>query len=238
MSKSIFIATPMYGGNCSGIFAESLALAFKGLIDLGYDVKYCPLYNESLITRARNILSEVFIREKADYMLFIDADQSFDYNDVHKMILEDKNILGAVVPMKQINWKMVKEAAQIGLSNIEQYSGAFNFNNKKDDILPDFSKPFEVEHIGTGMMLIKREVFVKLESSFLKYKHNSGELYDIKHNDSITEFFTTSIDEEGYLLSEDFHFCKTANENGYKIHAVAYPKVAHAGTYFFKGSLK
>jgi hypothetical protein len=238
MSKTIFIATPMYGGMCSGIFAESLSKAIKGLLDLGYNVKYCPLYNESLITRARNILAEVFMREEADYMLFIDADQSFDYNDVHKMILEDKDILGAVVPMKQINWKVVKEAAKMGISNIEQYSGVFNFNIKEDNTLPDFSKPFEVEHIGTGMMLIKKEVFVKLENSFLKYKHNSGELYEIKNDDLITEFFTTSIDEKGYLLSEDFHFCKIAKQNGYKIHAVAYPEIAHAGTYFFKGSLK
>jgi hypothetical protein len=238
MSKTIFISTPMYGGMCSGIFAESLSKAIKGLLDLGYNVKYCPLYNESLITRARNILTEVFVREKADFMLFIDADQSFDYNDVHKMILEDKDILGAVVPMKQINWKVVKEAAKMGISNVEQYSGVFNFNIKEDDTLPDFSKPFEVEYIGTGMMLIKKEVFIKLESSFLKYKHNSGELYEIKNDDLITEFFTTSIDEKGYLLSEDFHFCKIAKQNGYKIHAVAYPEIAHAGTYFFKGSLK
>jgi hypothetical protein len=238
MKKTIFIATPMYGGNCSGIFTESLALAFKGLIDLGYDVKYCPLYNESLITRARNILSEIFLREEADYMLFIDADQSFKYKDIHKMILEDKDILGALVPMKQINWEIVKEAAKMGESNIEQYSGVFNFNFKEDGILPDFTKAFEVKYIGTGMMLVKKEVFLNLKNKFLEYRHNSGELHSIKNEDLITEFFTTSIDEKGHLLSEDFHFCKIAKENDYKIHAVAYPEVAHAGTYFFKGSLK
>lgn len=237
MSKTIFIATPMYGGVCSGIFAESLAIAMKGLLDLGYNVKYCPLYNESLITRARNILSEVFIREDSDYLLFIDSDQSFDYNDIHKMILEDKDILGALVPMKQINWKVVKEAALIGKSDIEKYSGVFNFNIINDDTLPDFTKPFEVKHIGTGMMLIKKEVLLNLKTNLLNYKHNSEELYGVKNEDLITEFFTTSIDEKGYLLSEDFHFCKIAKENNYKIYAVAYPKVTHAGTYFFKGTI-
>jgi len=238
LNKTIFIATPMYGGNCSGIFAESLALAVKGLIDLGYNVKYCPLYNESLITRARNILSEVFLREEADYMLFIDADQSFDYNDVHKMILEDKDILGAVVPMKGINWEIVKDAALMGEKNLEQYSGLFNINIKENSELPDFSKAFEVEYIGTGMMLIKKEVFLNLKDSFLNYKHNSDQLYNIKFGDSITEFFTTSIDEKGHLLSEDFHFCKIAKNKNYKIYAVSYPQIVHAGTYFFKGKLQ
>lgn len=228
----------MYGGNCSGIFAESLALTFKGLMDLGYEVKYCPLYNESLITRARNILSEVFLKEEADYLLFIDADQSFNYLDIHKMIQEDKDILGALVPMKKINWEIIKDAALLGETNLEQYSGVFNFNIKEDGILPDFTKAFEVEYIGTGMMLIKKEVLLNLKNECLSYKHNSGEFYGIKHEDLITEFFTTSIDEKGHLLSEDFHFCKVAKSKNYKIHAVAYPEVIHAGTYFFRGKLQ
>lgn len=238
MKKSIFIATPMYGGMCSGIYTESLAKAIKGLIDLGYNVNFCPLYNESLITRARNIITEVFLRQGDDYLLFIDADQSFEFQDIHNMILEDKDILGAIVPMKQINWDVVSVAIKMGKSNIEDYSGVFNFNPVFSKDLPDFTKPFEVKHIGTGMMLIKKEVFLNTKKSFLKYKHNSGEIYGIKNDDLITEFFTTSIDEQNHLLSEDFHFCKIAKENNYKIHAVAYPKIAHAGTYFFKGNLK
>ena len=235
MRKSIFIATPMYGGNCSGIFAESLALVFKGLMDLGYDVKYCPLYNESLITRARNLLVEVFLKDGSDYLLFIDADQSFRYQDIDRMVKEDKDVLSAVVPLKTINWNTVSHAARNGKDNLGDYTGVFNFNCESSF---DFEKPFEVKYAGTGMMLIKREVFINLKESVEKYKHNSLSLYNINYDDLIAEFFTTSIDKEGYLLSEDFHFCKIASDNGYKIYAVAYPEIAHAGTYFFKGSLK
>jgi hypothetical protein len=238
MTKSIFIATPMYGGNCSGIFAESLALTFKGLMDLGYTVKYCPLYNESLITRARNILSEVFLRDNSDYLLFIDSDQSFNYLDIHKMILEDKDILGAVVPMKQLNWEVISEAVKMGAPNPQEYSGVFNINIIDNNTLPDLSKPFEVEYIGTGMMLIKKDVMLNLKNSFLKYKNNSGDFYGVKNGDLINEFFTTSIDEKQHLLSEDFNFCKVAKKQNYKIHAVAYPNIVHAGTYFFNGQIK
>jgi hypothetical protein len=238
MSKSIFIATPMYGGNCSGIFAESLAISVKALIDLGYEVKYCPLYNESLITRARNILTEVFLRDNSDYLLFIDADQSFNYLDIHRMIIEDLDILGAVVPMKQLNWGVIKEVIKMGVSNPQDYSGVFNFNIIDNNILPDINKPFEVEYIGTGMMLIKKNVLLNLKDSFLQYRNNSGEFYGIKDGDLINEFFTTSIDEKQHLLSEDFNFCKVAKKQNYKIYAVAYPQITHAGTYFFNGQLK
>lgn len=238
MENSIYIATPMYGGNCSGIFAESLAHSIKGLTDLGYSVKFCPLYNESLITRARNILTELFLRENYGYLLFIDSDQSFDYMDIHKMIQEDKDILGALVPMKQLNWDVIEMASRLGKGDLELYSGMFNINLIDDAEIPDFDKPFDVKYIGTGMILIKRETLVALKHRFLKYKHNSGEMLTLNNGDSITEFWVTSIDEQGNLLSEDYNFCKVAKEQGYKINAVAYATIMHAGTYFFKGMLK
>ena len=238
MTKSIYIATPMYGGNCSGIFAESLAHGIKGLTDLGYKVKFCPLYNESLITRARNILTELFLRENYEYLLFVDSDQSFDYIDIHQMIQEDKGILGALVPMKQLNWDVIEMASQLGKGNLELYSGMFNINLIENDGIPDFDKPFEVKYIGTGMMLIKKDVLLTLKPSFLEYKHNSGEMLTLSSGDVITEFWTTSIDEHGTLLSEDYNFCRVAKEKDYKIYAVAYAAIMHAGTYFFKGMLK
>jgi hypothetical protein len=238
MVKSIYIATPMYGGNCSGIFAESLAHGIKGLTDLGYNVKFCPMYNESLITRARNVLTELFLRENYDYLLFIDADQSFDYIDIHKMVQEDKDILGALVPMKQLNWEVIELASQLGKGNLELYSGMFNINLIENTKIPNFDEPFEVKHIGTGMMLIKREVLLTLKKNFLKYKHNLGEMLSLKNEDIITEFWTTGIDEQSNLLSEDYNFCRVANKQGYTIYAVAYATIMHAGTYFFKGMLK
>lgn len=229
----------MYGGMCSGIYAESLAKSIKGLIDLGYNINYCPLYNESLITRARNILTEVFLRTDNDYLLFIDADQSFEYEDIHKMICEDKEILGALVPMKRINWESVKIASKFQVTNLEDYSGVFNFNPliSSNGIAPDLSKAFEVGYIGAGMMLIKKEVLNTLKMIVPKYKHNSGELYEIKDGDILHEYFSTSIDSNANLLSEDYHFCSIAKTQNYKIYAVSYPKIYHAGTYFFKGKI-
>ena len=233
MEKKITIITPMYGAVCSGLYAKSLAESFVGLKDLGYDVKYLTLFNESLITRARNMLTEAFLRSDSDYLLFIDADQSFDYKDIHKMIEEDKDILGAVVPMKQINWTAVRTAIKLDLNPLE-YTAMHNFNTIDDKPITDASKPFEVKYMGTGMMLIKREVLESLKSFVPTYKHNSGTLNGVNTGDLVHEFFATSIDSENNLLSEDFHFCDIAKNQGYKIFAVGYPKITHAGTYFFR----
>jgi hypothetical protein len=71
---SIFIATPMYGGVCHGYFMKSVMGLVMKLTYKGYKVTFNDLYNESLINRARNTLTELFLRSDADYLLFIDGD--------------------------------------------------------------------------------------------------------------------------------------------------------------------
>ena len=74
----IFIATPMYGGNCKGIYTESLINLIVALANKGHQTVYSKVYNESLITRARNALSYEFEKTDCDALLFIDSDHWFD----------------------------------------------------------------------------------------------------------------------------------------------------------------
>jgi hypothetical protein len=63
--RSIFVATPMYGGACAGPYVKSLldlqALCMKHQIGCVFYF----LFNESLITRARNYLVDEFLRSLA-----------------------------------------------------------------------------------------------------------------------------------------------------------------------------
>lgn len=236
MNKEIFIATPMYGGICNGQYTESIIKLYTHLISIGFNVKYYTIYNESLITRARNILTEKFLREESDYLLFIDSDQSFDYEGIVEMINYDKDIIGSLVPMKKINWNGVRYAFENNIPNIQDYTGYFNVNVKEGTFTNDFSL-FEVESIGSGLILIKKEVILKLKDNLPKYKHNSTNILGIKDNDIITEFWSTCIDENGILLSEDYNFCRISKINGYKIYASNSAKVKHFGNYEFSGKI-
>ena len=73
----------------------------------GYKVTFNDLYNESLINRARNTLTELFLRSDADYLLFIDGDEGFNADGVIDMIDTGLDVIGAAVPMKAINWANV-----------------------------------------------------------------------------------------------------------------------------------
>ena len=96
-------------------------------------------------------------------------------------------------------------------------------------------EPLEIAAGGTGFMLIKREVFEKLEPLVPKYINgnvvNSAEQF-------ASLFFDTSVDEERQiLLSEDFHFCYLAKKHGFKVHIAPWVKLTHVGSYYFNGLL-
>jgi len=58
--KSLFVATPMYGGMNHGLYMKA-CLDLQGLcIQYGINIKFSFLFNESLITRARNYLVDEF----------------------------------------------------------------------------------------------------------------------------------------------------------------------------------
>ena len=80
--RSIMVATPMYGGQCAGMFTKSCndlsALAMHYKIPL----KFYYLFNESLITRARNYCCDEFLRSDCTHLMFIDSDISFNPNDI------------------------------------------------------------------------------------------------------------------------------------------------------------
>jgi len=58
--KSIFVATPMYGGMNHGLYAKACLDLQAICMQYGVQVKFSFLFNESLITRARNYLVDEF----------------------------------------------------------------------------------------------------------------------------------------------------------------------------------
>ena len=237
--KSIFIATPMYGGMCHGSYAKSLFNTMKFLLDKGYEVQFRDMYNNSIITEARNLFTQMFLKSGCDYLFFIDADQSFKPEDVLRMIEENKDIIGGVVPKKRINWESVLQAAQHGIpsSMLAKFSGEFNIALLPDQEQPeDFNKSFEVSHVGTGMMLIKRSVFEKLKNSARPFTYNGVDVQGIDNGDKLNEYWKCDIIGDS-LFGEDVNFCHMWRKLGGKIFAAPYAKTTHVGAHEFSGTL-
>jgi len=234
---SMMIATPMYGGMCTGPYVAGLLATATKMRELGVSIYWAQMMNESLITRARNELARIFLEGEYDYLMFIDADISFPGDAVAALMAADKDVVCGIYPKKEIDWTRVSEAAVKGKDNLADYGGAFVFNMVGNKQESNEDGLIEVRHGGTGFMLIKRGVFEHLIGKVptyrtSSYKDENGYAKPLTH-----EFFATSIDHTGALLSEDYHFCELVREHGGEIWANPFIKLQHVGTYIYGGDL-
>lgn len=239
----IFIATPMYGGMCTGSYTQGVLNLGNILRDQGIESMMSFMFNESLITRARNALTQAFLKTDCTHLLFIDADINFNPHDVVTMLRADKDVIGGIYPKKEINWATVKQAIAAGVPDdqLKHHTGSFvvNLVNYAPTITVPVDQPVEVQNMGTGFLLIKREVFDKLKPCVPSYSNDVSDLGNtIGAREVIHEYFATSIEEStNRLLSEDYHFCSIYRAVGGQIWAAPWVVLAHIGTYAFEGRL-
>lgn len=236
---SIMIATPMYGGMCTGTYVQGLLMLMNRARELGINVAWCQITNESLITRARNELTRIFLESDHDYLMFIDADIGFDGDGIMQLLAADKDVACGIYPKKEVNWESVKRAAIAGKDDLEDHAGAFVFNMIGGDHQEtDATGCIPVRHGGTGFMLIKRGVFEFLAPYVPTYRVSSFTDEQGNYVKPLTyEFFATSIDASGALLSEDYHFCELVRKHGGEIWANPFIRLTHTGTYTYDGDI-
>lgn len=240
--KHIFVATPMYGGQCFGFYAQSCLQLQTLCKNANVNVSFSYLFNESLIQRARNLLAHYFLKSEATHLMFIDADILFNPNDIFPMMEADKDIICGIYPKKEINWTTVRNAIDAGVPNdqLKNHTGAFvvNLVDYQTEVTVPINQPVEIWNGGTGFMLIKREVMEGLVGKVPYYLNNVMDINNPSNGEKIHEFFATQIEEETQiLLSEDYDFCKKARKNGYKVWAAPWVQLSHIGTYAFEGKL-
>jgi hypothetical protein len=145
---------------------------------------------------ARNQLVQWMFEEDADALLMIDDDHVFAPDLLTRLLAHDVDIVGALC-----------------LQRAEPY-GPFCFTEENDGILtplnlhdyPTDAGLVEVAAVGTGAMLVKREVFEAV-------------------HDEWESWFTIEYDS-----GEDMLFCRRARSEGFKIHVDLSTPVGHLTT--------
>lgn len=247
----LFIGTPMYGGMCSGLFARSTADLSALCTHYGLQLQLYYLFNESLITRARNYICDEFMRSDATHLMFIDADIGFDARDVLALMVlsiqnSDYDIIGGAYPKKCIAWEKVMQAANRGLGDnnpqdLEKYIGDFVFNPKAGTTQIKVNEPAEVMEVGTGFMMIRRNTMQKFHDTFFeKYKYRPDHVRTEHFDGSrhILQFFQAEIDPKSErYLSEDYWFTQKCHEIQLRTWLCPWMKLQHMGSFVFGGSL-
>lgn len=206
--QKLFLAVPMYGGQCAGMFTRSIADLTGLCAKYQIPLQFYFLFNESLITRARNYCADEFMRSDATHLMFIDSDIGFNANDVIAMLgmsstNEDYHVLCGPYPKKTISWEKIKMAVDKGVADenpnvLENFVGDYVFNPKKGTGSIAIGEPCEVLEGGTGFMLIQRKVFEAYNENYpqMLYKPDHVRTANFDGSREIMAYFDALIDDK------------------------------------------
>lgn len=251
-TRHLFIATPAYGGWLSVNYVNSLLALVDMCNQLQINRTISFVYNESLITRARNKLANDFRKvESATDFVFIDADIGFDARDIVMLMLRSEDIIGAPCVRKNLRLDRVAAAAKKNgrdytVEELEYLTGEYIFNFVQDPSSINLGQMTEVLDVGTGLMRVRRQTFDKFEKAYpegwtLPMVGEAGVRVPTYM------FFQAGPDEESRknnpsglpdYVSEDYWFCRKARLVGMKTWLAPWIKTTHMGSYMFKGDLE
>ena len=259
--RKLFVATPMYGGLCHGMYTRSTNDLSALCMHYGIEVKFYYLFNESLITRARNYCTDEFMRSESTHMIFIDSDIGFDARDVISMMAlmdheedpQKHDILCAPYPKKCIAWEKIVAAVNQGKAdedptNLDKYVGDYVFNPVPGCDKIKLDEPAEVLEGGTGFMMFTKQVLQKYKDAYwedskyspggFSYKPDHVRTKEFDGSREIMMYFQALIDPDTRrYLSEDYMFCQWARKAGLKVWLCPWMQLQHVGTHVYGGSL-
>jgi len=233
----VFLSTPCYGGLCLDKYMISIIKLQLLLIQKGIQLMIDTTENESLVHRARNVAVGRFMQKTdADYFMFIDADVDFDPSAVVTLLESGHDISVACYPKKCVMWDQAKDAIKEGDNrNMAMLSSSLvvNIGSQHRKVENGF---IEILDGPTGFMLIKRDVFKKMEDKFpelwCKNDHQNRDF------DDYHACFDCMIDPVSKrYLSEDYAFCRRWQQCDGKIHAHVSTTLGHIGNLPFSGCL-
>jgi len=210
----VHICMPCYGGQLTESTFMSYIKWANVARQLGLDWTVETMTNESLISRARNTLTAKFLHTKeSTHLMFIDADIGWEPWHLLVMLNHDKDVVGGLYPMKSLPVKWC-------------------VNGIPDAVQDDPSGLIEVTKTGTGFLLMKRDVFEKLNAHPAVKSFTNDIGLDPVLNPYMKTYFDTAVRENRYY-SEDWTFCENWRDIGGQVFVDKRVLLKHTGTYVF-----
>ena len=212
--QRVHICMPCYGG----MLTESTFMSFikwsNTCRQLGIDWTVETMTNESLISRARNTLVAKFLNNpESTHLFFVDADIGWEPWHLLVLMNHDVDVACGLYPMKSLPVRWVVNGIEGGE-------------------VKDNGNLLEVSKAGTGFMLVKRDVFEKLNNhpAVVPFKNDIG--LDPALDPHMKTYYDTDV-REGRYYSEDWTFCENWRDIGGKVWVDKRVLLKHSGSYVF-----
>ena len=231
----LYIGAPTHYGQEPG-FVSSLMALVTALPELGVSqVQVNMPSGDSLVHRVRNRTAADFLESDATHMLWLDTDIVFNVEDVALLLKAGHALCGGAYPKKQIDWEQVHEAAERGSPKTELHEHAASFVVVPDGEARVHNCCIPVKYLGTGFLLVAREVYEAIAKQEPQNWYASGMASDLGRRTHC--FFDTPIVDNN-LLSEDYSFCRKAKQAGYQPMLHLSVSLGHVGSHCFRGRLE
>lgn len=211
--KRVAIATPCYGNSVVGNYLMSMVAAIPDMLKCGVDYDVMTVPNESIVSRARNTLTKMFINRKdCTHLMFIDADMGWKSDAILRLLASGKDFIGAAGPRKELPLT---------------YCANFDIDNYKTC---EKTGLLTVNEIGTGFLMLSRECIEKIMASEPDNFYADSTTGEKTHN-----LFENKI-IDGKFWSEDYVFSKKWKNIGGEVWVDPMIELEHVGTHTYKGA--
>ena len=244
--ERIFIATPCYGGQLTEAYFRSTIRLLTFCNQHQIPVAFGTIANESLVTRARNVLVAYFLQSNFTRLMFIDADIEFQVEDVIKLIAHNKDVVVGAYPKKGVNWQRIRESVRGTHDPLDDrqiasfgsdYAINFKFLNREQKQIAIENGLIRLHDGATGFMMIKREVVDKMIEAYPDLKYNNDLNTPKELDPHFYAFFDTMIDpKDKRYLSEDYTFSRRWQDIGGEIWLDPSISLNHYGSFNFQGN--
>jgi hypothetical protein len=205
-----------------------------------FDVSLTTVGHDALITRGRSTIAAIFLDDPtATHLLFVDADISFQPQQVTRLLSFDKDVVGALYPLKLIDWPRIPERHVRAGESLERAGLSYVGELCDDQELRIEAGFATAKYAGTGFLLIKRGVFERMMPAYpeLKYSTIHSSPRPTHGADYRYALFDCMIDPDtGIYLSEDYAFCRRWRALGGELWLDLNSELTHTGNHPFKGN--
>jgi len=219
VGRKIMLGLPTYDFKVSAKLAIALASFCVRATQHGVDIQICNISGCSVVSRVRNLIAKDFLDSDCTDLMFIDSDINFDAEDIFRLMawnIDPKKGIVAGIPV-------ARKKGKVYISTLE--------SDEDENIFMNHMGLVKAKRVATAFMLIRREVFEKLQEAHPEWEYEDEKVA----GDKLTAFFDFALKDRNYI-GEDFLFCDRARELGFEVWIDPTIKLGHMGTEEFAGA--
>lgn len=230
IKHSIFIRNNLREAKTAGMINEvSLnllkQLEAQNLFDI--EIGLYTLSNESLLTRGRNHIAAVAIRQGWDKLFFIDADSKFTFDQFMSVACSPHDFCAGAVPLKVF-------PISLNYLPFEHDENYYKDNMRSVDSLLKMREGHgqqyvPIAYIGTAFMCLSRKVLLALAKDAEEYQYPNPQT---GHLHTHWNMFATKP-MHGKFMSEDWYACEIARKLGFNVMLDTNVIIGHVGSWTY-----